>query len=303
MNSSIYGYLIVFHAIAEQGGIAAASRKLETAPPSVSKSLKLLEQHIGLPLFHRTTRKMELTEAGQRLLDSTKQLVQSLEYAVESVQDLGEVPTGTVRITLSRFAYQLILKPHFAEFCRLYPHIQLEISLYDGTVDILQQGFDLGIRFGDKVEPNMVARKLLAPFAEGLYLSPDYAAQYGIPHTPQELPNHCLIGYRFITANRILPLILQQNGQDLTVEMESRLIANDIDVMADGVRAGLGIGRIFTPIHCLLPDSERFIPVLQEYWKHYPPVYLYYPQHSQKAKRIQVLIDFLSQKLDENGKP
>ncbi|WP_429946377.1 LysR substrate-binding domain-containing protein [Bibersteinia trehalosi] len=213
------------------------------------------------------------------------------------MQDLGEIPTGTVRITLSRFAYQLILKPHFAEFCRLYPHIQLEISIYDGTVDILQQGFDLGIHFGDKVEPNMVACKLLDPFAEGLYVSPAYVEQYGIPQTLQELTNHKLIGYRFITANRILLLMLNQNEQELMVEMESRLVANDIDVIADGVRAGLGIGRIFTPIHRLLPDSDQFIPVLQDYWKYYPAVYLYYPQHSNKAKRIQVLIAFLSQKL------
>ncbi|WP_025288763.1 hypothetical protein [Bibersteinia trehalosi] len=73
---------------------------------------------------------MELTEAGQRLLGSTKHLVQSLKYAIESAQDLGEMPTGTVRIALSRF--QQILKPYFAEFCRLYPHVQLEISIYDG---------------------------------------------------------------------------------------------------------------------------------------------------------------------------
>lgn len=75
---------------------------------------------------------MALTEAGQRLLGSTKHLVQSLKYAIESAQDLGEIPTDTVWITLSRFAYQWILKPHFAEFCCLYPHIQLEISIYDG---------------------------------------------------------------------------------------------------------------------------------------------------------------------------
>lgn len=297
MNGSIYGYLTVFHAIAEQGSIAAASRKLEIAPPSISQSLKLLEQHIGLPLFNRTTRKMELTEAGKRLVESTKHLMQSLEYAVESVQDLGEIPTGLVRITVPRFAYQLLLKPYLAEFCQAYPHIQLEISLNDGTVDILQQGFDMGIRFGDKVEQNMVARQLLTPFYEGLYASEEYLAQYGTPHSPQDLQQHKLIGYRFITANRILPLILTQQKQDLRIEMPSQLIANDIDVMIDGVRAGLGIGRIFTPILQLQTDHSQFIPVLQKYWKSYPPVYLYYPQHSHKAKRIQVLIDFLRNKV------
>lgn len=296
MHSSIYGYLTIFHTIAEQGSIAAASRKLEIAPPSISQSLKLLEKHLGLPLFNRTTRKMELTEAGVRLMESTKHLIQSLEYAVESVQDLGETPIGTVRITLSRFAYQLILKPYFAEFCQRYPQIQLEISVYDGTVDILQQGFDFGIRFGDKVEPNMVARKLLDGIQEGLFISQRYAEQHGIPKTIQELTAHKLIGYRFITSNRILPLSLQQNEQDVFVEMPHSLIANDIEVMNDAIRAGLGIGRIFTPIHRLQADSEQFIPVLQDYWQKYPPVFLYYPQGSNKAKRIQVLIDFLLEK-------
>lgn len=296
MNGSIYGYLTVFHTIAEQGSIAAASRKLEIAPPSVSQSLKLLERHIGLPLFHRTTRKMELTEAGQRLLESTKPLIQSLEYAVESVQDLGEMPTGTVRITMSKFAYQLILKPHFAEFCRLYPHIQLEISINDAAIDIVQKGFDMGIRFGNSVAENMVARKLLEPFHNGLYVSQNYIAQYGAPETPEELPQHKLIGYRFITSNRLLPLELSKDGQDLKVDMPMSLITDDIDMMIDATRAGLGIGRNFTPIHRLLPDSDQLIPILQDYWKLYPAVYLYYPQHSQKAKRIQVLISFLSQK-------
>lgn len=160
MHSSIYGYLTVFHAIAAESSIAAAARKLQVEPPSMSKALKQLEAHIGLILFNRTTRKMELTEAGQRLLNNT----QALAFGVENVQDLGETPSGLVRISLSRFAYRLIIRPHYAEFCRRYPHIQLEISIYDGTIDLLKQGFDLAIRFGDRVEDNMVTRQLMPSF-------------------------------------------------------------------------------------------------------------------------------------------
>ncbi|MDH2999366.1 LysR family transcriptional regulator [Chelonobacter oris] len=297
MNSSIFGYLTVFHTIVTEGSIAAAARKLEIASPSVSNSLKLLEQHIGLPLFTRTTRKIELTEAGIQLYQHSKPAMQELTLALESVHDLADIPSGSVRITVPRIAYLLILKPHFAEFCRRYPDIQLEISVYDGTVDIIKQGFDLGIRFGSSIEENMVARKLLAPFKGGLYVSKEYAKQFGVPTSISELKQHNLIGFRFMTANRLFPLTLNENGHDVTLEMPSALIANSLEVVIDAVRQGLGIGRVFEPILKLEADAADFIPVLPSHWKTYPPLSLYYVQHSQKAKRIRTLIEFLSEKM------
>ncbi|MDO5638478.1 MAG: LysR substrate-binding domain-containing protein [Neisseria sp.] len=293
MHSAIYGQLTVFHTIAAQGSISGAARQLEIGAPAVSKSLKLLEEHIGLPLFNRTTRKLELTEAGALLLARTGEAVQSLQYAVESVQDLGDTPHGSVRITVARFAYKCILKPLLAEFCRQYPEIRLEVSVFDGTVDILEQGFDLGIRFGDRVEEGMVARQLMAPFKEGLYVSQAYRDQYGLPESPADLPAHRLIGYRLITANRILPLTLDNHGQALEVDMPCPILVNDIGVMADAVRQGIGIGRLFEPVVQQYADRADFVPVLADYWQSYPGVYLYYLQNSQKAKRIRVLIDFL----------
>ena len=296
MNSSIYGYLTVFHTIVSEGSIAGASRKLHIAPPSVSQSLKLLEQYIGLPLFHRTTRKMELTEAGTRLFESTQDAMQSLSVAVEAVQDLKGTPSGKLRMTIPRIAYWLLIKPHFAEFCQRYPDIELEIAIDDGTVDILQENFDLGIRFGDKVEENRVAKKLLEPFRLGLYVSPAYAKQYGIPKRIAELPQHKLINFRFTTSNRLMPLTLNNKGQDITVEMPSGLIANNLEVVMDAVRQGLGIGRVFEPIIAQQPDMSNFIPVLEQHWKYFPPLYLYYLQHNQKPARVRALIDFILEK-------
>ncbi|MBN0848508.1 hypothetical protein JTL96_39640, partial [Pseudomonas aeruginosa] len=105
----------------------------------------------------------------------------------------------------------------------------------------------------------VVARPLMKPFREGLYASSAYLAEYGVPAMPADLHHHRLIGYRFITNNRILPLILNDHGEQLTVEMPGQLISNDIDVMADGIRHGLGIGRLFEPILQLQPDREQFI--------------------------------------------
>lgn len=296
MNNVIYNQIRIFQSIAREGNISAAARKLGITPPSVSKALKLLEMHIGHPLFVRTTRRIELTDTGQQLLQQTSAAVESLERSVESIKDLNREPSGLVRITMSRFAYQLILKPLMAEFCQCYPGIQLEISVFDGTLNIIDEKFDLGIRFGDILEGGVVARQLMKPFREGLYASSAYLEKFGIPEHPTDLHKHQLIGYRFITNNRILPLILEDNGEPLTVEMASQLISNDIDVMADGIRNGLGIGRLFEPVHQQQPDNESLIPVMMPYWKTYPPVYLYYLRSAGKIKRVKTLIDFLIDK-------
>ena len=299
MNNARYQQIRIFQTIASEGSITAAAHKLELTAPSVSKALKSLEQHIGLPLFSRNTRCIELTEAGRRLLARSSDAVQALQAAVESVRDENRAPAGLVRVPLSRFAYQLIFRPHLAEISARYPQLQLELSLYDGTINILEHGYDLGIRFGDTLEDGVVARQLLPPMTEGLYASPEYLARHGTPHPPAELAAHRLIGYRYITANRILPLTLDANGEPLTVDMPAPLISNDIDVMADAIRAGIGIGRLFAPICARLPDRERFRPVLRAYWRTYPGVYLYHLQHAPKARRVQVLIAFLLEKAAE----
>ncbi len=298
MNSIVYNQIRIFQSIAREGSISAAARKLGITPPSVSKALKLLEQQTGHPLFIRTTRRIELTDTGQQLLQQTLMAVESIERAVENIREINQAPSGLVRITISRFAYLLILKPHMAEFCQCYPEIQLEISVYDGTISLIDERFDLGIRFGDVLEGGVVARQLVKPFREGLYASADYLAKHGTPKYPADLHRHRLIGYRFITNNRILPLILEDKNEQLTVDMPFQLMSNDIEVMADGIRQGLGIGRLFEPIYKLQPDKENFIPVMASYWKKYPPVYLYYLKSIGKTKRIKAFVDFIIQKVD-----
>lgn len=296
-DHSYYGQLNVFQTIAQEGSISAAARKLEIAVPSASQSLKLLEQKIGVPLFHRTTRNIQLTDAGRQLLAQTETAMMTLNQALEDIQNFNIEPSGTVRITLSRFAYQLILRPHLAALRERYPQIQLEISLNDALVNLLEEGFDLGIRFGNRIDEGMIARKLLPSFKEGLYVSHDYLQKYGKPKTPKDLTAHKLIGYRFISSNRIEPLVLNIDGQDTALNLDTPLLCNDPEIIADATRQGLGIGRIFEPNMQAFEDKEAFIPVLQKYWREYPPLYLYYLQHSQKARKVQVVIEFLLEKV------
>ncbi|WP_039985359.1 LysR family transcriptional regulator [Vibrio owensii] len=298
MNGTTYNQLMMFHTIAQEGSITAAARKLEIAPPSVSQALKMLEEQLGLPLFTRTTRRIELTEAGQLLYERTLSSMSELNLAIESVSDLSRVPSGKVRITVPRFVYQSLLKPIYIEFCQRYPSIQLEISVSDKAIDIIRDGFDMGIRFGDRVEEGMIARQLTLPVKEALFASPGYVEQYGLPETPDDLKQHKLIQYRFISSNQVAPLNLNNQGETLTVNMPTALIVNDTDVMIDAAHNGLGIGRIVTPMVEEGFKKGEIVPVLEEYWQPYSGLYVYFHKNTQKAKRVRVLIDFLLEKAE-----
>ncbi|TMO58280.1 LysR family transcriptional regulator [Pseudoalteromonas phenolica] len=299
MKGATFNQLMMFHTIVKEGSITKAAQKLEIASPSVSNALKALESQVGLPLFIRTTRRIELTEAGRQLFEQTKTSVDDLQSAFESVSELGKAPSGKVRLTTPRFVFDYLLQPIYGEFCARYPDIDLEISISDAAIDILKEGYDLGIRFGDRVQEGMVAKALTEPMKEALFVSPKYIEQYGLPQSPSDLSSHKLIQYRFITSNQIAPLLLDESGVTKAYDVPNALIVNDTNLMVDAALQGLGIGRIVEPVIKPYFEKQTLVPVLEAYWCPYSALYLYFHKNTQKAKRIRVFIDFLIEKLRE----
>ncbi|UAA39827.1 LysR family transcriptional regulator [Paraneptunicella aestuarii] len=295
-KSTTHNQLMLFHCIVQEGSIRGAARKLSLAAPSVSQSLKLLEQNLGLSLFTRTTRHLELTQAGQQLYDKTLPAIKTLESALDEVTSLGNAPSGKVKITLPRFVYQLFFRHIFAEFCQLYPQIELEISISDATVNIIKDGIDVGIRFGDRIEPTMVAKRLTPNMSDALFASAGYIEQHGMPNSIEALQHHKLIHYRFIASNMLAQLNLQEQGQPVAVNMPTALIVNDTDLMVEAAKQGVGIGRLVQPVVASAFEQGTLLPVLPEHWIEQPGLFLYFAQHSQKAKRVRVLIDFIEQR-------
>lgn len=119
-----------------------------------------------------------------------------------------------------------------------------------------------------------------------------------MPKKLSDLHDHRLINFRFTTSNRLFPLTLSEKGQDVSVEMPTSFVANNLEVVMDAIREGLGIGRVFEPVVAQQADKENFVPVLEKYWKSFPPMYLYYLQHNQKPARVRALIDFLLEKAE-----
>ncbi|MCV6621106.1 MAG: LysR family transcriptional regulator [Cellvibrionaceae bacterium] len=299
MKGSTFNQLRIFEAIVSEGSIRGAARRLAMAAPSVSLALQQLEKQLDLPLFQRSTRKIELTEAGLLLSQRIDGLMNELDLAFESVQDLSAQPSGIVSLNLPHFAFECLIKPIYAEFCERYPDIELELYIDDAKVDILETGHDIGIRFGHMLAPNMVAYPLSKELKDALFVSPAYAEKHGIPTTPDELQKHKLIRYRFIGSNKLINLRLNNNGQEIQLAMPTALVANNTDVMVDAALQGLGVGRMALPLVEAKFASGELIPVMEEYWLNIPALHIYFLQNSQKAKRVRVLVDFLKEKYFE----
>lgn len=201
---------------------------------------------------------------------------------------------------MPRFAYQTYLKDIYPEFCARYPQIQLEISVSDAAVDIVKQGFDLGIRFGDRIEQGMVARKLTEPMPGAIFASPDYLAKHGTPQTIDELKAHPYIQYRYITSNQFAYLEVMDKEERRKLEMPTAIVVNDIELEVDAALNGMGIGSIVLPCVEKYLESGELVPIMQQQWAIYPGLYVYFVQNSQKVKRVRVLIDFLVEKINQS---
>lgn len=293
MQKNYYQQLLFLHTIAQSGSISAAAKKLELSAAAVSKSLQTLEQEMGLPLILRTTRKLVLTEAGEKLIQQTKEAVYAIEDAFESLSSAANPPSGTVKITLPQVAFYIAIQPIYAQFCQQYPNIQLELSINNAMVDIVDHHFDLGIRFGHSIEEGMIAHQLTAPMREGLFVSKEYVQKYGVPQSIADLKNHRFIGHRFMTHNRLNPLTLNIDGEERQIALESQLIFNDTEIMMDAIIQGMGIGRIFDLRYQQLNLQQELIPVLEPYWRSFPAFYLYYFPKHQQLKRVKAVIEFL----------
>lgn len=297
MNSATYAQLNVFKTVVAEGSLAAAARKLEMAPPSLSKAIKLLEKNVGLSLFDRSARKLILTEAGQMLFDRTSHLLAEFEAAIEEVKDLDSEPSGQLRITLPRLAHQIFFSGVYSDFCQKYPEIKLEVSISDEAIDIVKEGFDFGIRFGDRISDGMIAKQLTQPLKEAIFASPDYIAKHGQPSSLNELAEHKMIQYRFIASNQLAPFKLNYNNQALTVDTEHSIIVNDTDLVVESAKKQLGLGRMVENVVSNELSTGELAPVLQDYWFTYPGLFLYYSQHNKKLKRFRVFLDYIASRI------
>ncbi|WP_298558120.1 LysR family transcriptional regulator [uncultured Aliiroseovarius sp.] len=282
-----------FLAIVDHGSLSAAAGALGVKPPSISYRLGRLEKDVGTPLFVRTTRSLELTEAGQRLYERAYPALKEISAAVLEARQAMEVPSGTLRISLSKIAFQYALADHLADFRSQYPEIAFDLSFDDELVDLAEGGFHAGVRVGNLLDPNMVAVRLTGTRRVVHIASPEYLDKHGRPSTPEDLHSHECIGYRFGTSPRLLEWEFQDSDGLTKIEVNGSIIVNDTSAQIAATLQGLGIAWFGEKIVQAEIARGELEVILGDYAVERPPFFLYFPREYRDLRTLRALIDFL----------
>ena len=288
--------LEVFLAIAKHGSLRGAAEALGVRSPAVSYQLKALEDRIGAALFIRTTRSVQLTDAGRSLLARAQPAMTELGEALEDARTSGVARKGTVRLTLPYVAYQLTIAKRLAAFQGRFPEIELELSFNEAFVDIASEGFHAGVRLGDHIREDMIAVRLSPPLKEVFFGAPSYFDKHGRPERPEGLLQHNCIRYRYIASKRIAEWQFHGAEGISTIDVKGNLIINNTNALVSSARDGLGIGWLFRPS---VEDDLRagtLESILDSYAIERPGYFLYYPKANARIEVLRVFIDFMKEK-------
>ncbi len=287
------GGLEVFLAVAEHGSLRGAATALGVQPPAISYRLKAFEDQLGVAVFARTTRSVQLTDAGRTLLKRAQPAITEIGLALEEARGVGKARRGTIRITLPYIAYQLTMARRLAAFQKKYPEVELELSLNEAFVDIVAEGFHAGVRMGDHIHADMVAVRLTPPLKEVYFASPSYFARHGRPDRPQDLLRHNCIRYRYIGSKQIAEWQFNDAEGVFSVEIKGGLIVNSTNAVVQAARDGLGISWLFRANIADELKSRALESVLDRYVIQRPGFFLYYPRENARLEILRIFIDFM----------
>jgi DNA-binding transcriptional LysR family regulator len=282
-----------FLSVARKRSFRAAASELGISPSALSQTIKALERDVGVALFARTTRSVNLTEAGRLFLEQAAPAMEGLEASFAAVESYGSVPSGLLRINASRGVMSFLVEPVLNGFVRAYPDVDVELFADDGISDIVEEGFDAGIRLGDMVRPDMVAVRLSPPFRFAIAASPDYLERRGRPGTPEELREHDCIRFRYATSGAIARWEFVRDSRDLEIAVDGQVIVNDTAIMVTAALQGAGLVQTAEPLLAEHFGAGRLVSVLEDYWPATPGVFLYYPSRSQALPKLRAFVDFM----------
>lgn len=279
-----------FVAVAETGGFLRAAKRLRLSSSHVSRQIARLEERLQTQLFYRTTRKVSLTEAGHAFLSRCQRLIDEREEAFSTLNELHSTPTGLLRMTAAVTYGERFIVPLVNQFMAEHPGLAVEIELTNRTLDLVQEGFDLGIRLGRLSDSSLVATRL-APRRLFLCAAPSYLERYGRPHSLSELAQHNgLIG----TSDTWL---FQQDGREHPFRPRGNWRCNNGQAVLDATLRGFGLSQLPDYYVQDLLREGKLVSLLEN---HQPPdsaVWAIYPQRRLLSAKVRLLVDALRQGL------
>lgn len=293
MRRDIFSDLLAFMAVVREGSITRAAAQLGLTQPAISRTIRSLEERLGVSLLMRSTRKLSPTEAGQRLLDRLGPQFDEIEAEISALKELRDKPTGTLRITAIDYAVRSTLWPKLAAFMRQYPDIKIEVISEYAMVDIAAHGYDAGIRFGELIAQDMISVCIGPDIRNTVVCTPSYLAKRSQPTTPHELIEHDCINLRTSTHGALYAWEFVNGQQALDVRVEGPLVFNNVYDILDGALAGFGMA--YMPEDLARPhlDSGHLVQVLEDWCPVWSGFHLYYPNRRQHSRAMTLLIDAL----------
>lgn len=285
-----------FVRVVEAGSISAAADRMDVAKSVVSRRLKELEEHLGVELFHRTTRQMNLTDSGRAFYQQSVRILADILEAEHATSQFHGALKGNLKVAVPLSFGLMHLGPAITDFLQTHPDIEFDLDFNDRQVDLLAEGFDLAIRIASLPDSSLIARRL-APIQAVMCASPAYLERMGTPQTPEQLVKHRCLVYNLI-SNSDNWNVHDTAGQSIKTRIIPYLKASNGEFLRDAAVDGLGI--VLLPAFIVYREIERgaLVPILTGYHYTQLAAYAIYPQTRHLSQRVRAFVDFLSKRFE-----
>lgn len=284
--------LASFLAIARHKSFRRAADELGCTPSALSHALRGIEERLDLRLVNRTTRSVALTEAGERLFERVSPAFRDIDDALDDLNNFRGQPMGMLRINASRGAAESVLLPIVSRFIARQPGVKVEIVIDGALVDMVAEGCDAGVRFGETIAQDMVAVPIGGRQRTAIVASPAFFERHPKPTTPEQLKDLPCIRFRF-ASGRFYAWEFERGGVELNIEVDGPLSLNDQGLAVQAALDGVGVTFAFEDQVAELMAAGKLVRVLEDWCPYYGGFYLYYPSRRRAPAPLRAFIDFL----------
>jgi DNA-binding transcriptional LysR family regulator len=284
----------VFIAIADCQGFASAARSLNMSPPAVTRSVSMLEDHLGARLFIRTTRSVRLTDVGKRFLEDGRRILLELEEAEQAAVGSHAEPRGELSITASALLGRMFVTPILGEFLDSYPKVNARTMYVDRVVNLIDEGLDVGIRIGDLPDSSLTAVRC-GSVRQVVFGAPKYIEKHGLPKHPEDLADHTLIQSLAVTPSREWGF--QVNGTRTSIPIKPRVQMNTNDAVIEMALGGWGLSRVISYQISPFIEVGRLQTVLDEFELPPMPIHIVHQEGRMVSGKVRAFVDFMVERL------
>lgn len=284
--------LSLFMAVARHRSFRRAADEIGCTPSAVSHGLRALEERLGIRLVNRTTRSVALTEAGQQLYGRIEPAFRDITDALDDLNSYRDRPVGNLRLNAAHVATAMVVLPLAARFLEQHRQVTLEIVSDNALIDMVSEGFDAGVRFGEIVAQDMIAVPIGPRQRSAVVATPEFFARHFRPSAPEQLRELPCLHLRF-SSGRLYDWEFERGGVEFQVAVQGPLILSDQGHILQAALAGVGVAYLFeTQVEQLVAEG-RLVRVLEEWCPYYPGFHLYYPSRRQMPSTLRAFVDFV----------